>query len=437
MNDTFCPFPFVQLALKQWDPRQGILDATPCCNQINEKMNPMEWDKNFRISNLSVEEIFNHDKMKELRSALLSGEKHKSCNVCWKMEEETGVSYRKYAIDAVEKMNLDVNIDSPSLQMVDLSTGDNCNLRCRMCNPGVSNLLRKDLKEFNRLEIDTTEFLNWDTTSYKLTNSENIELHSPDVNHEQFLSLLNSLSSIKIIKAAGGEPFISKSFLYLLDYAIEHNYAKNITLEITTNATKFNNSIMEKLNQFKSVKPTFSIDGIEKTYNYIRYPFNFSKLESSIQNFITRTENCSQINSNFVLQAYNYENINDYINWHEKITNQYLNKIDLWTIEMDLVHPYDRPLDIKWLPLTLLKKQYNLIKESQGEVTDNLYVNSDKIIGYIENIIRNYTDNELRMQKQKNLKKEILAFDKVRNQNYIDYSSNEFTKFLESVVIDE
>lgn len=437
MTDTFCPFPFMQLALKQWDNKNGILDATPCCNQINERFDPMEWGPILRTSDLSVEEIFNHDKMKELRSALLNGEKHKSCNVCWRMEETTGESYRKYAIDAVEKMGLEINFENPSLQIVDLSTGDNCNLRCRMCNPGVSNVLRKDIQKFKENNIDPTEFVNWDIKLYDYKDSDKQELHAPDVNHTQFLSLIDNLKNIKVIKAAGGEPFISKSFLYLLDRAIELDYAKNITLEITTNATKFNNVVLSKLNKFKTVKPTLSIDGTDAIYNYIRYPFDFNKLQESIENFISKSTNCSKINSNFVLQAYNYENIKNYIEWHKEITKKYSHKINLWTVEMDIVHPYNRPLDIKWLPYNLLEDNFHDIKNLRGDLSTNLYVNSDKILGYVENILENYQkDNSERALKQKLLKKEIISFDKNRNQCYTQFCSDKFINFLKGIDID-
>ena len=66
-------------------------------------------------------------------------------------------------------------------------------------------------------------------------------------------------------------------FSSFLDVAIQKDYAKNISLYITTNASKFNDKIIKKVMQFKKVYFTVSCDGYEGTYDYTFpvEPFNY------------------------------------------------------------------------------------------------------------------------------------------------------------------
>ena len=51
--------------------------------------------------------------------------------------------------------------------------------------------------------------------------------------------------------------------------------AKNITLMITTNASKFVKRILDKLQHFKKVELTVSVDGHGAVYDYIRYSYTW------------------------------------------------------------------------------------------------------------------------------------------------------------------
>ena len=70
----------------------------------------------------------------------------------------------------------------------------------------------------------------------------------------------------------GGEPFYSKSFKKLVDALIDNGSSKNISMNLSTNGTIFNASLMDKmLRNFKRVGINLSIDGIGKHFDYIRH----------------------------------------------------------------------------------------------------------------------------------------------------------------------
>ena len=64
---------------------------------------------------------------------------------------------------------------------------------------------------------------------------------------------------------------------------IESNYAKEVELIFTTNATNINQKFIEKSKQFKSVSFNVSIDAVGELANYIRNPSDWKTIESNMQ----------------------------------------------------------------------------------------------------------------------------------------------------------
>jgi hypothetical protein len=62
----------------------------------------------------------------------------------------------------------------------------------------------------------------------------------------------------------------------------------------------FNEENVEMLNQFKRNKHTFSIDGVGKTYEYIRYPAIFGETEESVKRYIKDVKNSTLKNKMFI-----------------------------------------------------------------------------------------------------------------------------------------
>ena len=49
-NNTFCYYPFYQLALKYWKKGTGIVQAAPCCNsqRPNNNFDPLQLEKKLK-----------------------------------------------------------------------------------------------------------------------------------------------------------------------------------------------------------------------------------------------------------------------------------------------------------------------------------------------------------------------------------------------------
>ena len=426
-NNTTCIYAFSELALKEWNG--SIKNATPCCNMISSiNKDPMKIKDNLENRELTIDEIFNHKSFQNLRKQMLKGEKPKACQSCFKSEELYNTSYRLNSTGYIDALG-EIEYNNPSIQILDLSTGDSCNLRCRMCHPGISNQLRIDSKIFNKNGFDYSKNQPgwWNNNEFLENNSENKSYFSPGLDSAQWQDLKTHLKTVKIIKASGGETLMSRSFIDFLDYAIKHDFSKNIELHIHTNGTKFNTPMLKRFEKFKSVSPDFSIDGVNKIFEYIRYPAKFNEVEQNLYNFFNSDVYTNHFQVNFVLMSYNIHSIEDTINWalnFGKLTNKFVK------LSIDLINPLGRNIDIKWLPPEIISKIINNLKQYKNYNNSYCNIKVEKALNYMKECVKNYSPNEEMLRR---FKEETVQFDLARNQSYRDYCHPEIVELLDSI----
>ena len=426
-ENTLCIYPFNQLALKQW--LGSVKNATPCCNMIRpNNKDPMEIKNDLENKELTIDEIFNHKSFQNLRKQMLKGEKPKACQGCFKSEELYNTSYRLNSTGYIDALG-EIEYNNPSVQILDLSTGDSCNLRCRMCHPGTSNQLRIDSKIFNKNGFDYGKNQPgwWNNNEFLENNSENKSYFSPGLDSVQWQDLKTHLRTVKIIKASGGETLMSRSFIDFLDYAIKHDFSKNIELHIHTNGTKFNTPMLKRFEKFKSVSPDFSIDGVNKIFEYIRYPAKFSDLEKNLINFFSSNANTPRFQINFVLMSYNIHYIEDTLKWALELGKQ---KNKFVKFHVDLVFPLGRNIDIKWLPPEIITPIITSLEKYEDYSKNKCFINIKKALNYMKESVKNYSRND---DMLKRFKEETDQFDLARNQSYRDYCHPEIIKLLDSI----
>ena len=213
-----------------------------------------------------------------------------------------------------------------------------------MCSPGSSDKLDSDY--YNMSDLDR-----------KLLGWENVRIGDSNPTHnpawQKFLKDQNDISVIKVI---GGEPFVTKDFIDMLHAVIKNNKAKNTELIITTNGTKFSNSNMELLNQFKNIRLLLSIDATEKSYEYIRHPMPWSKLQSSIHNFKNKIRTSYEMIITTPVMVLNLMEIGKLSDWADSVGISY--------VFLDTVRLTNRGIDIVHLPKGIVNKAYNYISNN-------------------------------------------------------------------------
>lgn len=114
----------------------------------------------------------------------------------------------------------------------------------------------------------------------------NSRLEKPGVwyknNELMFRELLADVQTLKRLYITGGEPFLEPRFAEIIDFLIKSDVAKNMVMELTTNATVVDEVLLDKLTQFKSVMLTISIDGVGAVQEYIRFPVRWRTISRNM-----------------------------------------------------------------------------------------------------------------------------------------------------------
>jgi len=293
-----------------------------------------------------------------------------------------------------------------------------------MCDPSSSNQLMNAIDWYRTNNDPLPE--HWKSfTNYKQKDTTTISKKRKEY-------VIELLQNIEVLKVTGGEPFISKDFLEVLDHAIEKGYAKNIRLLITTNGTKFVRAVLERLKHFKGVDLNVSVDGTTNTYNYIRYPFTWNKWQERFEEFLDfATKNKMYENKYFrvrtstVVTAYNwldnpslYLSLKSYIKkypWLEK--KNYIPRIDF---NLNL-RPKDSELAAKFLSNDILQLGLDRWKNTDCRQVDEF----DKYVTMAKQI-----DPKAKNAKRDQLKYITVTLDKQRKQSFVDLNEPEFTEWL-------
>lgn len=226
----------------------------------------------------------NAKQWKRLRKEMMQGIKSPICKLCWD-EEDNGIGSRRQWTndifnDLFERAVINTSDDGTihhkdfPIEHWDLRFGNKCNLACRSCGPGDSDLWYKDFVAMN--ERDT--FHTRGVGEVKIDIDDKGKASIKDSPFEWFnkgdllSTVQKSLHEIKRFYFTGGEPTVNLTHRKLLQYAIDNNYAKNITLDYNTNMAGVPKAIFEQWKHFKQVNLGMSIDGIYEHFEYIRYP---------------------------------------------------------------------------------------------------------------------------------------------------------------------
>jgi len=404
-KDTYCHYPFKAIAIKEYKDDK-LRAFWPCCMMGNDressKANVLEIEDPHL---LNPQEMFDHPRMEELRNNLSNGIRDPACKTCWDQEDRGLKSFRHFSND---KFNLGNN----GLEFIDITASNICNLRCRMCSPTSSNLLMIDTKYFKDrgMEKEVLSVVKRWAMSEPSRATESI----------QWDWLMENTHKIKVLKASGGEPFYDNKVVQLLNRYVETGAAKNTYLSFHTNATQFTTEIVELLNHFKQNKHTFSIDGANKVYEYIRYPAVFKEMEASVLNYINNVKNYNPIlNFTMVVSAHNVLNVLEYIEWAKQIYPGV-------SVQFAEIYDMDRGIALKHMPI-------HLLEYAKSQITKHIYRTSGCEDGHVVNLIRQIDlaiSNNI--ENKELLKNETTLFDMSRNQSYRDFLHPMMVEWLDN-----
>jgi hypothetical protein len=253
MNDKFCKF-FKNGLVYNNDTTQ--FTTAPCCY----------FDQSYAIDpTANIEEQFSR-----YRTSWLTADTDSLCRICHNQERSGIPSYRQSANDLIQE-------DTDNLVMLTVAVNKKCNLACPTCNSSSSSLWYRENVRNNIPQSQTI-----------------VQLHREDHEHqvtERFLTLFKTqdLSNLRYIKFGGGEPFMNDTHLQILKMIPN---ADQVTVQYTSNFSIMPSAkIFEEWERFHLIKWVASIDGVDNQFEFLRWPYEWTKLAEFKNRAFAQTPN--------------------------------------------------------------------------------------------------------------------------------------------------
>jgi len=228
-------------------------DAKPCC-MVDKNYNSLSNDTKHSITKSSLQDCYTNEVSIQLRENLKNGIRDPNCSRCW-TEEDAGRDSKRIRDNKRYK-----DVELTGLAILELNLGNTCNLACKTCGPlistgwiketfihreypGTQKEFNKQFKKFQRAYDDDADF---------------------------WKQLEDNLPNVRELLFYGGEPFMIKRMWKVLQLCVDKGYAKDIEIHFNTNGTHWpkETSVFE---HFKHVHLSFSIDGVGKRFESMRY----------------------------------------------------------------------------------------------------------------------------------------------------------------------
>lgn len=247
------------------------------------------------IQNMDASTVLMWDTHHVMRQSMQDGKWPGSCATC-KIAEHRGTNSNRRQ----------TNDTSIMLKHLHVRVGNKCNLRCVMCGPGSSN------QWYDAYAIITGQknFDVADHTYHLIKNKHGHRLDSDNFNfheHQELLDIVHAHAhTLESLTFHGGEPMLSKSHNAIISTLVNQDAAKNIALSYHTNMTIMP-TVLDDMQQFKSVLMMMSIDGVGEINDAIRWPSKYAQIMDHYQQLKHTTDFTFSVNH--TLHALNYEHL--------------------------------------------------------------------------------------------------------------------------------
>jgi hypothetical protein len=246
-NAAFCILPWIHM--HAWPNGKAL----PCCIADS--------DQSFGdLKTNTIEEVWNSDKYKELRKAMLNGEKLDCCSRCYELEDSTWIwTLRKNSnqwfgnkhFDLVQNTTKDGELTDMRMAYMDIRFSNICNMKCRSCGPELSSLHAQEHGELYGKHEVAKMLKNNGSTVVNIAKENNY-----------WKNLKKYLPDVEEVYWAGGEPLITNEHYRILDEWIA-NGKTDVRLRYTTNFSNMRykqKSIYSYWEQFNDVQVSASLD---------------------------------------------------------------------------------------------------------------------------------------------------------------------------------
>lgn len=282
------------------DPH-GRTQFRPCCHY--QSASP----------NTTLDQYLASQQLADLQKHVLTqNELPAACGYCAHEESQGLRSLREITLT-----ELPVSLDHTRVTNIEVFPGNNCNLACVMCDPKFSTHLAQQHQQLGW--IDVVPVLD---------------------NTDATLDALTRLPDLKTVGFIGGEFFLTKRNLEILDLVI----SRGLAARIITNATVITPQHLDRLRLIQDLDVMISVDGTHQVYEFIRYPAKWATLEQNVSE-LSQALCHAKIHVYSVVQPLNLTNIVPLLHW----ANRRLLPVTLANLQ--------QPTWLSWAVLTPAEKQ--------------------------------------------------------------------------------
>ena len=239
------------------------------------------------ITEQRLRDIWNGEAAAELRAAMLDHDLDLGCQFCkWQVEEGNDALVFARTFD-----HLPAESTTPAWpRQLELSMSNACNLQCVMCNGDWSSAIRANREHRPPL---------------------------PTVYDEQFFEDLRPfLEHVEIVKILGGEPFLGKESLRVMEMLVDMGSTAEV--HVTTNGTQWSPRI-ERILEKLPMTIVVSLDGTDKArYEGIRIGSDLDVVLENIDRFRGYAEtHGTTVNLAHCLMTSNWRDFPDFLRYAE------------------------------------------------------------------------------------------------------------------------
>ena len=387
-SDTFCMLPWMHLHAFP-DGR-----AYPCC---------FAFDK-LHVGNVneqSMEEVFNGDKMKQMRLNMLANKKSRECVKCYDQEDSGFFSLRLssnkhfgHNVGMTENTKPDGTADFV-IKYWDIRFSNLCNMACRSCGTWFSSNWYEDHKKLTGSPPNHAKIMKAGRSSNDIWDQ-----------------LLKQFDHVEQFYFAGGEPIIMEEHLRILK-ELDRRKMYHVRLIYNTNFSKSKfkgTDIFELWNKFDSVSIGASLDAEGKRGELMR---KGTVWEETVANRKRMLEVCPQVDF-YISATVGLSNSLHVCDFHQS-----------W-VEQGLIRPQDFNFNLLQYPLW--QRMDLLPQEFKQKVTER-YNDHMKWLRSQDHLTRATKgfESALDWMNKKDMSRHMPTFinetrkyDKIRNENFTD-----------------
>jgi len=308
---TFCAAPWFQTRI-DWDGRYR-----PCCDLIENSSNFIGKTQ-YSIKDTTVDEWMSSEYSQYLRKNLSEGVQLKECDHCWQKEKHGIKSVRQDTNNSVTnnqgaaldntwvKLFVDRNLDYQGYQIVtaDIKLSNVCNFSCAMCSPHNSSKL------YDKWQSNLDNKFVQESLLQQPTLLKDIALiYQSQRGYRHLKDILSH--PLKHLKVLGGEPTLDKELFRILQQ-VPVAKKSNIHVMLVTNGSQDLVTAANKLQGYKSVSFTVSLEGIGQIQDYVRNGSNWTEIE---QNILNAKKHGILVDITCTVQAMNALNLHELLAW--------------------------------------------------------------------------------------------------------------------------